>query len=118
MLVGGLVDTYITLLATKDTLDNARLTAQLLRQGVLVAQQRLALGDSTLDELERQKGAMAAQEVTIAGIENQIDEQLGTLLSRYLGVLPGACGGRERLAELNAPKVRVGVPSDLLLGKT
>lgn len=117
LLVGGLVDTYITLLATKDSLDNARLTAQLLRQGVLVAQQRLALGDSTLDELERQKGAMAAQEVTIAGIENQIDEQLSTL-SRYLGVLPGSVRvDASGLAELNAPKVRMGVPSDLLLGR-
>ena len=84
---------------------------------MLVAQQRLALGDSTLDELERQKGAMAAQEVTIAGIENQIDEQLSTL-SRYLGVLPGGVRvDASGLAGVNAPKVRMGIPSDLLLGR-
>lgn len=117
LLVGGLVDTYVALLAARDNLDNARLTAEMLHQGVLIAQQRLALGDGTLDELERNKGAMAAQQVNVAGIENQIDELLSTL-SRYLGVLPGSLRlGEVGLADLRTPNVRMGIPSDLLFAR-
>lgn len=117
LLIGGLVDTYIAYLSALESLAAARVIDGLNQKGVELTEYRLALGDATLEEVERQKITMEQQRITVAGLENQVEE-LHSSLSRHIGVLPANVKiVAQSIGELKMPQIAVGVPSDLLFGR-
>jgi NodT family efflux transporter outer membrane factor (OMF) lipoprotein len=115
--VGGLVSAYIAYLLAGDNLDMARQNEQVAKDILQTVEKRLALGDTTRDELDQQQGNVAFQQATLATLENQ-REDIRTTISRLVGVLPAELKLTDRgIDALAVPQVDAGVPSALLLNR-
>ena len=113
--IGNLVANYVAFLAIGDSIALARESEQAARDILKTVEQRYALGDATVNDLEQQRAALAAQEATLPSLGNQRDEIKNTL-SRLLGTVPGRLQLSDKgLEELRVPVVEPGLPSDLLV---
>ena len=116
-LIGQVVSTYIAYLVASDSIVIARENEKIVAELLQTVERRLAVGDATLDDLERQRSAVYQQQAARPGLENQRDD-LQNVLSRLLGVLPSdlaLAGGT--IDQLAAPQVVAGLPSRLLLNR-
>ena len=115
--IGNLVTTYIACLSISDSILLAKENETVANAVLRAVENRLALGDATLDDLEQQRAVVFSQQVQIPGLENQ-QEDLRHALSRLVGSLPGQLVLSEAgLDALQLPTVQVGLPSALLLGR-
>lgn len=116
-LVGQVVSTYIGYLVACDSIVIARENEKIAAELLQTVERRLAAGDATLDDLERQRATLYQQQAARPGLENQRDD-LQNVLSRLVGVLPSdltLAGGT--IDQLTAPQVVTGLPSRLLLNR-
>lgn len=113
--VATVVNLYVTWLSLHDSIrlaqDNIEASEHILRQ----TEQRYALGDATISELEQQRGAVAIQRSNLPFLQQQ-QEDARSQIALALGLrsdellLPEA--GLERLS---VQSLHTGVPSSLLL---
>ena len=116
-LVGSIVSTYISYLSLSDSLAIADENERISRDMLGTVERRLAAGDATLDDLERQRAVVYQQQAVRPGLKNQRDD-LHNVLSRLLGVLPSELeitGGT--VEQLSAPSLHAGLPSHLLFNR-
>jgi NodT family efflux transporter outer membrane factor (OMF) lipoprotein len=116
-LIGSVVTTYIAYLVTCDQIvtseENEKTAVDLQR----TVEHRMALGEATIDELERQRDALYQQQAVHSGLVNQ-KADLQNALSRLLGVLPSeliVTGGT--VEQLTTPNVSAGIPATLLVNR-
>lgn len=116
-LVYQLVSAYIGYLVIEESMqlaqDNQRATQSILES----VEQRLALGDATLDEVEQQRATLATLQTATPMLENQL-EDARTAISRLVGALPGSLNiHASGLAALDFPRVTAGVPASLIFSR-
>ena len=114
-LIGSIVSTYISYLSASDSIAIARESERLARDAQTTVERRLAAGDATLDDLERQRAAVYQLQAARPGLEKQRND-LHNAMSRLIGVLPSQlviAGGT--VEQLSSPPLAVGLPSELLL---
>jgi multidrug efflux system outer membrane protein len=104
---------YLNLRGLDAQLDLARATLQLREQSRQLAQRQFEVGYSSRLEMLQAESEYRATAETIPQLERSVFEQENAL-SILTGVNPGAVARGGALAELNAPAVPVGLPSDLL----
>lgn len=115
--IGGVVDTYIAYLSLQESLEVARTTEALSRKGLELSEQRMVLGDATVEDVERHRLALEQHTIVLLGIENQLAD-LHASLSRLVGVLPDEISISARsLEHFQVPDITIGVPAQLLLDR-
>ncbi|OYU45952.1 MAG: hypothetical protein CFE44_04805 [Burkholderiales bacterium PBB4] len=114
-LTASVVSTFVSYLSLSDSITIARENEKISRELLETTERRLAAGDATLDDVERQRAALYQQQATRPGLENQRDD-LHNVLSRLVGALPSeltVAGGT--VEQLSFPRLAAGLPSQLLL---
>lgn len=115
--IGGVADTYIAYLSANESLEVARATEVLSRRSLELSEQRLVLGDATVEDVERQRTVLAQHTISVLTLENQI-EDLRANLSRLIGELPESIAiSANGLENIRIPQATIGVPSQLLLNR-
>ena len=115
--IGSLVNAYIAYLSVSDSMLIARENESVATDILRSVERRMALGDATADDLERQRAVLYSQQAVLPGLENQQDD-LCNAISRLVGALPGYLELSDKgLDALQLPTVQAGLPSALLLGR-
>ncbi len=116
-LIGSIVSTYISYLSVSDSIAIADENEKIAQEMLGTVERRLAAGDATLDDLERQRAVVYQQQAVRPGLNNQRDD-LHNVLSRLVGVLPSEleiAGGT--VEQLSAPSLDSSLPSHLLFNR-
>ncbi len=116
-LIAAVVSTYISYLVTRDSIELARHNESIAKEMLLLTEQRVAVGDATLEDREQSRVALYSVQAMIPGLESQIND-LKASLSRLLGVLPREIELLgDSIDQLNSPSFGTGIPSNLLLNR-
>lgn len=116
-LTAAVVSTYINYLVTRDSIELARHNESIAKEMLQLTEQRVAVGDATLEDREQSRTALYTVQAMIPGQESQLSD-LKASISRLLGVLPREIELRgDSIDQLNTPTLSVGIPSNLLLNR-
>ncbi|APA87703.1 efflux transporter outer membrane subunit [Paraburkholderia sprentiae WSM5005] len=112
-LVGSVASGYINLRSLDRQLDIAKETVDSRAESVRVFEARFRGGEVSQMELAQSQSEYEAARVTVPQIEAQIAQQEDAL-SVLIGQNPGAILRGRELAQMGAPQIPEGLPSDLL----
>lgn len=112
--VTGIANTYFRLVALREGATLARSAADFTHQLLEVVEARAKTGLANPAEVAQQRVAVANAEIHVREMQQQEAEELAAL-AILVGEMPGSLEVDTRdLAELTAPRVTVGLPSELL----
>ncbi len=111
---GSVAATYFQVLSLRDRHETARLNLENARGVLAITEARVKAGVVTPLDLAQQRSAVANQEATIPALE-QSEREARATLAILLGLPPqGFDVEAKSLANLAAPDVKPGMPSELL----
>jgi NodT family efflux transporter outer membrane factor (OMF) lipoprotein len=116
-LTAAVVSTYISYLVTRDSIELARHNETIAKEMLQLTEQRVAVGDATLEDREQSRTALYTVQATLPSLESQLSD-LKASISRLLGVLPREIELRgDSIDQLDSPSFSTGIPSNLLLNR-
>ena len=111
----AIASSYIEFIALNDRLRVSRETERVLSETMRATEQRVAMGDATLGDLEQQRAVIFGLRASIPTMEQQRVDAVNTL-AFMVGTVPGALKLSEQgLDSLVLPGIVQGLPSSLLL---
>jgi outer membrane protein, multidrug efflux system len=113
--ISGLVTAYVGYLALNDAVRFAQKNETVAQSVLRAIEQRVAVQDATLTELEQQRAAVFVQQAVMPALEQQREDVRNTI-AQLLGTVTGevALSG-VGLDALVLPSIALGLPSSLLL---
>jgi multidrug efflux system outer membrane protein len=113
--ISGLVSAYVGYLALNDAVRFAQKNETVAHNVLRAIEQRVAVQDATLTELEQQRAALFVQQAVMPALEQQREDARNTI-AQLLGTVTGAVALSEvGLDALALPSIALGLPSSLLL---
>jgi NodT family efflux transporter outer membrane factor (OMF) lipoprotein len=113
-ITASVATTYFQLLSVQEHIESARANIKASEATLDVVQRRVDAGYAAAADLTQQRATLAAQRAELPALEQQALELHGAL-ALLVGVAPEQLTLRPaRLADVRAPAVRPGLPSELL----